>query len=282
MREMLEPVFGPNGAVVAQFVITLLVVLVLVAAVLWLVRRYGGNRLGQAPRNRAPRLAVIDTVPVDQRRKLVLVRRDNVEHLLLIGGPTDVVVEPAIRRTAQRPQAGQAAAARPGDVPAALPARNDLNGGSEPVPFHPLGPEPVREEPRAEVPPLPRRAPPPPVPQQPAPSAHFTETARPTRVDSVFSLSDALDEILDEPAVNSAAAFEPPGRRPATFDRAAVPPEGEEALPDYLSLPEERAPATAADDIDERHASGDTATKVSDLEREMARLLGEITAKRGN
>ena len=35
-------------------------------------------------------------------RRLVLVRRDNVEHLLLIGGPTDVVVEPNIDRP--RPQ----------------------------------------------------------------------------------------------------------------------------------------------------------------------------------
>jgi hypothetical protein len=115
----------------------------------------------------------------------------------------------------------------------------------------------------------------------PAASAHFTETARPTRVDSVFSLSDALDEILDEPVANSAAAFEPPGRR-SMADRAAIPPEGEEALPDYLSLPEVRAPATAVEDIDERAVHGDTATKVSDLEREMARLLGEITAKRSN
>jgi flagellar protein FliO/FliZ len=35
---------------------------------------------------------------VDGRRRLVLVRRDNVEHLLMIGGPTDIVVEPNIVR----------------------------------------------------------------------------------------------------------------------------------------------------------------------------------------
>jgi hypothetical protein len=57
-----------------------------------------------------PRLAVIDAVAVDGRRRLVLVRRDNVEHLLMIGGPTDIVVEPNIVRAmpardqmAQRP-----------------------------------------------------------------------------------------------------------------------------------------------------------------------------------
>jgi hypothetical protein len=42
---------------------------------------------------------VIDAASVDARRRLVLVQRDNVEHLLLIGGPTDVVIEPNIDRT---------------------------------------------------------------------------------------------------------------------------------------------------------------------------------------
>jgi flagellar protein FliO/FliZ len=41
---------------------------------------------------------VIDAAAVDGRRRLVLVRRDNVEHLLMIGGPTDIVVEPNIVR----------------------------------------------------------------------------------------------------------------------------------------------------------------------------------------
>src|SRR6185437_3103974 len=45
-----------------------------------------------------PRLAVIDAANVDGRRRLVLIRRDNIEHLLMIGGPSDVVVEPNIVR----------------------------------------------------------------------------------------------------------------------------------------------------------------------------------------
>jgi flagellar protein FliO/FliZ len=43
---------------------------------------------------------VIDAAAVDGRRKLVIIRRDNVEHLLMIGGPTDVVVETNIVRAA--------------------------------------------------------------------------------------------------------------------------------------------------------------------------------------
>lgn len=42
------------------------------------------------------RLEVVDHASVDGRRRLVLVRRDNVEHLIMIGGPVDVVVETGI------------------------------------------------------------------------------------------------------------------------------------------------------------------------------------------
>ena len=82
------------------FFIAFVIVLALIGVAAWLVRRFGGNALGSsANRGRMPRLAVIDAAAVDGRRRLVLVRRDNVEHLLMIGGPTDVVVEPNIVRT---------------------------------------------------------------------------------------------------------------------------------------------------------------------------------------
>jgi hypothetical protein len=81
------------------FFFAFVAVLALIGVAAWLVRRFAGNRLGANPnRGRMPRLAVIDAAAVDSRRRLVLVRRDNVEHLLMIGGPTDIVVEPNIVR----------------------------------------------------------------------------------------------------------------------------------------------------------------------------------------
>jgi flagellar protein FliO/FliZ len=81
------------------FFFAFVAVLALIGAAAWLVRRFAGNRLGtNANRGRMPRLAVIDAAAVDGRRRLVLVRRDNVEHLLMIGGPTDIVVESNIVR----------------------------------------------------------------------------------------------------------------------------------------------------------------------------------------
>src|ERR1700726_1768238 len=97
------------------FFFAFVAVLALIGLAAWLVRRFAGNRLGaNANRGRMPRLAVIDAAAVDGRRRLVLVRRDNVEHLLMIGGPTDIVVEPNIVRATpgrdqaqQRPVAGE-------------------------------------------------------------------------------------------------------------------------------------------------------------------------------
>jgi len=90
--------FGSSLPLAARFFIAFLVVLALIGLTAWLVRRFGSNRLGGTARGRQPRLAVIDAASVDGRRRLVLIRRDNTEHLLMIGGPTDVVVETNIVR----------------------------------------------------------------------------------------------------------------------------------------------------------------------------------------
>jgi flagellar protein FliO/FliZ len=84
-----------------RFVIAFVLVLGLIGAGTLLWRRFGVGPLSPlGPRGRQARLAVIDAAAVDARRRLVLIKRDNVEHLLMIGGPTDIVVESNITRTA--------------------------------------------------------------------------------------------------------------------------------------------------------------------------------------
>jgi flagellar protein FliO/FliZ len=96
---MLESLFGAETPLAVRFFIAFIVVFALIGVIAWLVRRFGTGALGtQGSRGRAPRLAVIEAGAVDGRRKLVLIRRDNVEHLIMIGGPTDIVVEPNIVR----------------------------------------------------------------------------------------------------------------------------------------------------------------------------------------
>lgn len=42
------------------------------------------------------RIGVVDHVSVDGKRRLILLRRDDVEHLIMTGGPVDVVIETGI------------------------------------------------------------------------------------------------------------------------------------------------------------------------------------------
>jgi hypothetical protein len=52
-------------------------------------------------RNAPTRVAVIESLPVDGKRRVILVRRDNIEHLVMVGGRNDLVIEPNIMRQAR-------------------------------------------------------------------------------------------------------------------------------------------------------------------------------------
>ena len=98
--------FGPSlGPALAYAVFLIFIVALAMAA--WLVyRAISGPRLAAAKRSRQTRLAITDVALVDKNRRLVLLRRDDVEHLIMIGGHSDLVIESDIRRTvAARPRA---------------------------------------------------------------------------------------------------------------------------------------------------------------------------------
>ena len=59
--------------------------------------RFGKWRAGQ-------RIGVVETAQVDGSRRLVLVRRDDVEHLLLLGGDGDLLIETGIPAPDQEPE----------------------------------------------------------------------------------------------------------------------------------------------------------------------------------
>jgi hypothetical protein len=108
----MENLFGEFPLV--KLLIAFAIVFVLIIATFWLLRRFGGARIGGASRGRQPRLAVIDAAAIDGRRRLVLIRRDNVEHLVMIGGPSDIVIEQNIVRAVPVAPARDAAARPPG------------------------------------------------------------------------------------------------------------------------------------------------------------------------
>ncbi|MGB6967009.1 MAG: flagellar biosynthetic protein FliO, partial [Xanthobacteraceae bacterium] len=173
----MDSLWGAEMPLAVRFFLAFLIVLGLIGAIAWALRRFGAGRFRDTARGRQPRLAVIDHASVDGRRRLILVRRDNVEHLLMIGGPTDVVVEPNIVRAVASPR--DVPGARPAAGIEALPRAIPLpeNGGS-----WPLQPEPAGTALRP--PSLPDEMP----PRMPQPAA---EPPRPQR-DTLAALADEL------------------------------------------------------------------------------------------
>lgn len=68
--------------------------LVLIAA--WAMRRYGLAGIANPKQGEPRRLSVVEARTLDARRQLVLVRRDGVEHLLLLSPSGETVVETGI------------------------------------------------------------------------------------------------------------------------------------------------------------------------------------------
>jgi flagellar protein FliO/FliZ len=198
------------------FFFAFVAVLALIGVAAWLVRRFAGNRIGANPnRGRMPRLAVIDAAAVDGRRRLVLVRRDNIEHLLMIGGPTDIVVEPNIvRATAARDQIAQRPGAEPLPRITPLPDSNIWSDGEGLDHAEPLMPEP---------------------PPRPVRSAFADEVRRPVeRRDR----SDSLTGFTPEPLGGRAEPMPARARNEPVMPRAP--------RPEQPKAPAVRAPERAA------------------------------------
>lgn len=290
---------------VFKFFFAFVVVLAVIGIVAWVARRFMAGRLNTAAgRGRMPRLSVIDAAEFgDGRRKLVLVRRDNVEHLVMVGGPSDVVIETNIQRAA-------AAATR---APASDPSwfENEPTELREPAPMAEPPPPPPRpsrpvfagDEPRRPPPPMPappERRPEPRHEPRPEPMAGFaSETMRPPmRVakppmprapvtgappmppvapPAPAPASDAAaqaDQNLAEMAQRLEAALRRPGAEPGPsvavnpVDRIGAPPVAPDGPPVRKAAPPVEPP-TAADQPPRKEETG-----FESLEAEMASLLG--------
>lgn len=83
---------------IAPYLNYIIIVIVVIAALIGLsmfMRTYGGRVRGR----RGKRLGVSEFRELDKSRRLMLVRRDNVEHLILVGGGQSLVIEQNIRQS---------------------------------------------------------------------------------------------------------------------------------------------------------------------------------------
>lgn len=294
---MFETVFGVETPLAIRFSFAFLVMLGLLGVAAWVVHRVVKGRLGGASsRGRQLRLAIVDFASVDGRRRLVLVRRDNVEHLLMIGGPADLVVEPNIVRTVAAPHEVVRSPATAEPLPRVL-----SNKRSWPPHQEPAGRP--RREPQIEQ-----------LPIEPAVWSlqPHAETSARTQRDTLAALVDELSTYSvplhdgppgsaqgrpagsPKPTVDLASG-EPGSADPnlaelahhlgAALRRPATPAEEREARPRSHAV--ERAadleyapPPRAAPMAEPKDAGRRTALNDSDsLAREMASLLGRTTSK---
>lgn len=81
-----------------RFLVALVFVLALIGILALFARRAGiGYPANLSRKMGTKRIQIVETAPVDGRRRLVLVRRDDVEHLLILGQNSETVIETDIK-----------------------------------------------------------------------------------------------------------------------------------------------------------------------------------------
>ena len=172
MKAWLENLVGPDYATALLWTVVALIVLLVLLVAIRIVRAFSVGTFISGGRQRKTRLAVMDATAVDSHRRLVLVRRDDVEHLILIGGPSDVVVEQNIRMAApaRRPAVEDGHAQRaPEPAPSPAPAYQQPTA-AQPPRAEPAAPRPTFTPPAPPVAPTPVAAPAPAPMRAPSPA----------------------------------------------------------------------------------------------------------------
>jgi flagellar protein FliO/FliZ len=97
-----------------RFLLALIFVIGLIGLLTLLARRFGFGAIRLSPgfmgkgRNGKSRISIVEATSIDARRRLVLIRRDDTEHLILIGANGELVVERNIQHTASAETSGPA------------------------------------------------------------------------------------------------------------------------------------------------------------------------------
>jgi len=75
-----------------QFVMALAFVLGLIALLAFAAKRFGLSPMVTA-KSKHRRLSLAEILPIDSKHKLVLIRRDDEEHLVMLGQASDLLIE---------------------------------------------------------------------------------------------------------------------------------------------------------------------------------------------
>ncbi len=267
---MFDEILAQHGTKFLVAALAVVLGLACLALVLWIVRRRPSSPFIRGGRNRQPRLSVLDAAAVDTRRRLVLVRRDDVEHLLMIGGPTDIVVESRIVTTAPT-ELPEQAAQMPQPAVAEPAARPQPAARVETIPVPAA--ERAAPAPAQEAAVEPRPAVPMPVPAAVAVSPPVAAPVEPpvppaSRISSMGSvLYGAQSDISETPAAPPArpAPQEPPFARTVAAAVPVPPSPAERDAIDALDRARDRVLTNPVGIGSERVAAGDPARSPAGL-----------------
>ena len=93
-----------------RFLLALIFVLALIGVLTAVARRFGFGYRTATKGAKARRLSIVEVMPVDAKRRLLLLRRDSTDHLVLLGSGPDLLLEasiPALAETRAADQGGQ-------------------------------------------------------------------------------------------------------------------------------------------------------------------------------
>ncbi len=77
-------------------IVALVFVVSLILLISTLMKKYGANRIFAEAGNSEKRLSIKEVLVIDGRRKLILLARDDTEHLIMISGDKELVIESGI------------------------------------------------------------------------------------------------------------------------------------------------------------------------------------------
>ncbi|NMG40038.1 hypothetical protein GRZ55_12375 [Chelativorans sp. ZYF759] len=306
MTEWFESMAGPAYAPALMWTALALLALVVILIAVKLFRSLTAGTFIAGGRNRRARLAVMDATAIDNQRRLVLVRRDDVEHLILIGGASDLVIERDIGANDEASR-GESGAAAIREVPSAAPDRpapaartsDDARAVAAPTrnpqaaptrPSHPSRPTstaptvapaaesvvpPVAAAPRAAAAPLAVSRPVPSEPRFEQPSAQPTVQPAPTRPSAAPEMAAIPEPVRAEGGTSRDTVSGTASAGPAIAStRSRDDADLDDALLEELEL-------TLEEDERRSPTPGPDATRGDpDLDDEMDRLLGELSGER--
>ncbi|ARO30405.1 flagellar biosynthesis protein [Rhizobium sp. NXC14] len=260
--------------------------LLLLILALWLMRGRAPSPFVRGGRNRQPRLQVLDAAAVDARRRLVLVRRDDVEHLIMIGGPTDIVIESRILpEKSEQPESlsrPEPVAERPTAVPRpetppVSAARAPVTPGAEPSFAAPASEPRPRPEPSA-----PPTMPPPvatsPLPPEPVTAPLSAERDQPLRA---APHQPRTPERPSAPASAQPASFRDTASAAEILDAARQRVLPQQRIEPEVSAPDMPAPRAAAATAEDDAAAQSAAAIRRDFQRVLEEeMSNNLTAER--